>query len=774
MALENLEQFPQKFPEQNATHLGRTAEVIIIKRLRNFLVPGANEKETEHQTFLREYVEFLAGFGGSGLLKRAKNLDLKWQDPDAPGPSNINYRHYYVSATSDAILGGALIVQSNKTESQPKGNTDVVSVTAKVDTEGRGNCTIVLNGRGQKYQFVKNPFRTGQCVFQSNDIIMVNLPGLDNRLYRVFTGLVTTVRDEVILGDTVQTSITLECEDMLKLLAQSRTAYRPSLSAQLSAGRNFQGMCPDFSGLPPHEIMAKILARAYCDPFTVPGFYDQLTEVRSLKNLDQAAQQEDQLIESMFPIPQPAVGNLAYDSDKPFLVVSSDGKQAVSALDVIAPLRLSSGSKKGTSVPAKIYGYRRKKTNQFQGSTAVDTAAALNAPIQVGEFDDVAFVIEGTVQSAYKLAVQNATSLYFADWRSGLAVCKEIAESLNFEFFADQNGVVRFRPLNITLPKDFALKDKLLPTSKIKNTGQVGVEYWLDVKFIQGNPQFVDTDDGVFTVAYVSSDWQVGDANGAAFKGAAVDLPKFLRLGPRTAPLIQKLLLASDAACEAYAIAYLNRLNANASSATVSYTGDARLRAGNPCYVKHRNTIYYISAITHSFVAGQSYTVNLDLKYGRRPIATAPGGSLLKGVTDGGLFNILNAHTLGDVVNGLLKQGNASPALGAVTKGGSTAFLADYILKNRKNLTFREYIWEPLLPLDYESLLSGLREQTQVNARKEIVENYVMASPAFTAEQQKVFQAFTSSSPAGSLIKLDEQQAVNKTTSNILNYQGAQ
>lgn len=739
MATSNGDTFPLFPPEQNNTHLYRKAEVIIVKRLRNFLVPGLGETETEHEIFQRDYFEFLSG---KALFQKATILDKKWSNPavfKVVGTEPL-YRHYYVTMTSGSgILGGPPLLQIDNLNQTS--NADVVSVSATISTENRGSCHIVLNGRLDKYIFDKNPFKKGESIFQANDQVFVSLPGLNDKSYSVFAGLISTRATLTQLGDTLQTSVSIDCEDNLKLLSQSRTCVTPSCIPSLSGGKEPQGLTKNYTGRLPHDIITEVMSRAYCDLYTLPGFFEEITSIRSKavgnKNLDQVLRDEENYLTSILKLPQPGLYNLTSSEDNPFLVVEA-GNKAVNPELVGEPIVLSTTA---TTVPATITGYRRRRTDLHVPTTQVDKTGSAGG-VGTADPDDLAFIIEGTQQTPYKLAFSSPSSIYFGDWESGLGLCRTIADDLNFELFANHNGTIKFRPLNISLPADPAVGGRRPWTEQLFGKAQVGNEYWLKKELMQGTPTFVDTDNQIYTIAYVASDIQVGDLPTSPYVGVAIDMIKYMKLGPRTAPVVTKLGLQNQTACNTYAMAYLSRLNANASSAQITYTGDARLQAGNPCYVPHRGTIYYIASVTHDFVAGQSYTTTLDLKYGRRPLAKlgvkialelVSGNTVIDtlqsatfpGVTDQSLIHLLSNNTLSVVLQRLEQQDTVSGSfVGFDVQAGRS--ISQYIKDHKKELTFQGFVWEPLLPLDYESLYAGLVDQKQLDARKEVVRAFTL------------------------------------------------
>lgn len=744
MSQKDLLTTPQTFPEANQKHFSRSASVLILKRLKNFVDPGMSTS-SEYDTFRKEFAEFLRP---GTVLMPLEDMNKAWPNPD--DSSKALYKHFAIVTSAEPTIAQSLGLDSSAPSQY---NMDVMQITATESTEGRGTCTIVLNSREDKYLFQKNPLRLGQSIFESNDEVYVDMSDATEQgnLSRVFTGLITTITIDTILGDTLQTQITIQCEDRLKLLAQSRTCLKPSGNAKEARGAQISWVNPGFAAESTHRILSDILSRAYCDVFTAPGFRSDLIRARANQpasfepslfdinapaindpqSLSTAAQREEDLIQHTLPFPSstgPTIANqnVIADPDYPFLVVVNDTKNRVTASgDGLAPNAFENRS---TSIPTKIYGLRRIiPTNNGRLVAQSEALGDLLKLTPNTNIDDIAFVIDGTKQPAYALTEAGSLSVYFSDWKSGLAVCNEIAQNLNYEFYADFRGIVRFRPLNVSLPIDFKTGG-LRATNQVAGAGgRVGSEYWLDPQFISAQ-SYTDTDNGIFTIARVLGDLPIGDAGKAQqWHGTAVDLMRYNKLGPRMAPIITKFNLITEQACQAYAWGYLSRLNGNAIMAQITYTGDSRLHAGNPCYVKHKNTIYYITSITHNFTAGQSYTTTLTLKYGRHPVAivdTPPN------ITDPVLSAFISNKTVDNYLTDLREQDGPLDLI--VGESLSTTFsptapltkstmgsIVDFIDNNREHLTFQGYLWEMLSPLSYEELYKILGDQQYVGANAE-------------------------------------------------------
>ena len=582
-------------------HFARRAEVIIIKTAK--LLPDAGYTgDGQAVEAANKFSEFLK----SGVMRESLSLEGRDPNPDIPSdPRNI----YWTISTSSV---GAVSKVGGTSQLLPNGDVESINTTPCANEPSRA--TIVIRNPLEKYSFKRNPMYLGQTVFESNDVVYINLSGLDNKLYRVFTGLVTTVTPQVrATGSGWDHTITLECDDMLKRLWECRTNIRPGFNPQESLGAALSIYTNSFADELPHDILSKIMVRTYSDFYSIPGFRSQLTTIRS-KPPQQAAHAEEDLYNTYTKLP--AAGPSGSPTTSPFLVtdgmLTQTGGTASSATDT-----LGTTESVPKEIPSRVYGFRQAP--KTSGLTDVERAFSGKSPLAFGThpMDDLAFVIEGTSQPVYDQTFASySLASWNSEWKSSYEIVKQCAQILNFELHTTEEGVVRFRAFNNLLPADVKNSDS--------TRTRVGFEYWLQQNFISAET-FTDTDEGIITIASVMGQYKLSNLNATGIPnllvGRAVDPEKLSRFGARPGPQQTRLQLLTQGACEAAAAAYLYRMNARARRGTVSYLGDARLKPGNPCYVPHRNRVYYIESISHSFVAGASYTMTLNLTYGRVPVA---------------------------------------------------------------------------------------------------------------------------------------------------------
>lgn len=619
------------------TNLSRLAEVIFIKKVRNIPIAGL-PGEADSVEAKKKFAEFI----GNGLM--VENKDLEKRD-GVIGSKTLKidrnttnfFRNIYYQITTGASVNTPV---DPGTGLSLLPNQDVSMMTIDSTVLGSSTAQLTVRNPLNKYVHQQHPLYLGQAIFESDDVVYINLPGLDGNIYRAFTGFVTTVTIDAQVGDTINNTIVIECEDMLKRLRENRVNIKPGYTPA-EARRTTAPYSISFGADLPHQILAKVFAAAYCDFESIPTVYDQLAQFRSLAitDPDQAAQSEFQLIDQYTKVPI-GQGHIADNSGfigplqdvpapSPFFVTTGNliipAGQLAGNLEPTAPLAVTEDTSR--TIPRQIFGFRQAAdpTNLDDNSKAVGGAAPVSQTSSY-PLDDLAFVLEGTAQPAYSLAFNPfGIQQWVSEWKSAYEVAREIADTVAFELFTTPEGVLWFRPQNILLPADVSGNT---PTSSV-SVGQqprVGSEYWLDRKYIK-HEAYTNTDRDVFTVAVTLGHYTIQALDGSGLEwtraGIAVDSLKYQQLGARMAPQQNKLELIDKSACIAYSRAFLNRVNSKARRGSVDYMGDARLRVGNPCYIPHRNQIYYIESISHQFVAGKSYTMTLSLNNGRVPISIA-------------------------------------------------------------------------------------------------------------------------------------------------------
>lgn len=598
--------------QKNAVHLSRRGEVIFVKKAKLFPDAGfsGNSQSDETVRRLQEFID-------SGVLKESQGFELRDENPDDPLNPDIHKssRHMYWTVSTSSI--GAVSKVGGTSQLLPNADVEHISVTPCASAPS--TATVTIRNPLEKYSVKKNPMYLGQTVFESDDLVYINLPGLDGKLYRRFTGLVTTVATTSRASDTgFDHIIQIECSDMLKRLWECRTNVKPSLTSSEAQGAAASIYDNALADLLPHQIMAKVLVRVYSDIYSIAGARAQLATIRGL-DPNTGAEKEEEFLASFEQVPSSGTAS------SPFL--TADGTITVTGGTVQKSSDFVSVTQDvSKDVPKRIYGYRQAPKVNF---TTIDSIFQVGLSVLTSggnhPADDLAFVIEGTTQPVYQKTFNQFSlmQIFNSEWKSSYEVAKAITETVGFELNTTVEGVVRFRPLNNLLPADIKNQETTAFTSDPTKT-RVGYEYWLQKPYIVSET-LTDTDDGIITIMQVMGHFDYSNLDASQINlttiGRAIDVEKMSRLGIRPGPQLTKISLLTKEACETAAMASLIKINANARSGSIVYLGDARIKPGNPCYLPHRNRVYYIDSIQDDFKPGVSYTMTLTLKYGRVPIA---------------------------------------------------------------------------------------------------------------------------------------------------------
>ena len=761
MATQDFEPFPSSSPEENVSNLARPAQVIIVKRLLNALLPGARQPQTEHQKFRADYAEFLSG---AAVIRSLPEWDQRWlvdlpitawnsgapidntsalADLLQPGwnfpapTSDVQplYKHYSIVADNNSGLMGKLLGTPTSAQNE---NTDILSIHVSLSVKSRATCSVTLNCREQKYLFTKNPFLMGRTIFEQNDIIQVYLPTRDGQLLRSFTGLITTVTVNTQLGGQFRNTITLQCEDSLKALTQNRCNLKPSGDSVESQGVTPNGLGNvQLDNVPPHQAITCILSRALCQPLSDPIVYTKLDESRrraSSSPIDTRAKEageQEKIISGLFSIQD--------KSNNGFIFYGPTVERAT--LKGVAPVAAGKWTS-GTTIPSYVLGFkkaREKGTPPSKDNTltnnlrlALSRQFAFSGVAEVADPEDLVFAVSAIDQPIFDIALSGAVDPFTSEWKSSLDLMQDIASRVNYEFFCNEDGVVLFRPMDLTMPdqSSYPIADRgvLAALTSVGNAALslVGLRssdphttpYWISPLFIT-QQSFSESDNEIFTLAYVTGGQAQWAGKAPPIRGSAVDVLKVGRFGIRQAPSIYKSNLISNEACSLYAHCYLAFLNSNMRTARITYSGDSQIRVGRVCYVENKNTLYYITGIDHSYTPGQGYTMQFALEYGRRPIAVQDGkfaAGKLSTVQDKGTIGLLRYNQLTQVLANLARidaplsfVGNNStlnrnlPGTPS-TSGNEIFMMSEYIRANTEELTFQSFVWEPLYLLNLTSL----------------------------------------------------------------------
>ncbi|MFA5048978.1 MAG: hypothetical protein WC516_08195 [Patescibacteria group bacterium] len=116
----------------------------------------------------------------------------------------------------------------------------------------------------------------------------------------------------------------------------------------------------------------------------------------------------------------------------------------------------------------------------------------------------------------------------------------------------------------------------------------------------------------------------VGESGGMAgmpvFTAFGVDFDLWRQYGFRSDKTIDKPFFSSaDYQCAPYAVMLLSRQRKNIVTGTATVVGNEFYQLGDVVYVAHRQMLYYVTKISHTFGYNGDFKTTLELKYGHPP-----------------------------------------------------------------------------------------------------------------------------------------------------------
>lgn len=231
------------------------------------------------------------------------------------------------------------------------------------------------------------------------------------------------------------------------------------------------------------------------------------------------------------------------------------------------------------------------------------------------------------------------------DYQPKSTIAKQVADALNFEFYVDTNGHFVLKPpmYNIGIPNDD-------PTYIIK---QEDITSW----------NINDNVEGIITRVGVTGDWHTpAQLERAQTYNIHTDLNLINKYGVHDVELNNQIFLKDVAACASYGQSYMAQNNQKLRSASVTILGRPDLRLGVACYLKPRDTVYYIEAISHNFSIASQYTTTLTLVGARKIVCGYEVQSKIEKVTTSNI-NGINIRSTTDTNSGFITHWNLANSL---------------------------------------------------------------------------------------------------------------
>lgn len=457
----------------------------------------------------------------------------------------------------------------------------VMSVQITTTVTGASSCNITIDNTDNKF-FLQSDlnndiFNTMDCLIEPMDEVVVYIKEKSNKYRTVFTGYVNSVTDK---DDGNEQRIEVTCEDVTKKSSITRTNVNPSLDAEEAEGNAISIYNENYTSLEPTEVLRNILARTYCDLFNNPTLCNELSDVFWIKTNN----------------------NITYKVGEDKTAQLNETQTLIGKyVDIYTEYIYNKTTKK----LQKIIGYKALPTDGLRDRDgSIITTAQTNPK---------AFEITGLDQDLYAWQLNSNYDLMISDWKGNDQIIQDLADKAFFEYFADVNGVIYFRPKNLTLPN--SAQDSMV--DEIKDN------YWLttDKEHLVRNFSKTINDRELFTDIVVNGQYVIQAINHALMKKLVISYKNRRKYGVRMMPQETRPGITTTDGMEVFGRNRLTLANSKFTSASLSLNGNPAIKPGMPLFIERWLSIYYIESVSHNWTAGSDYSTTLNLNYKRKPIS---------------------------------------------------------------------------------------------------------------------------------------------------------
>lgn len=637
------------------------------------------------------------------------------------------------------------------------GNDRILNCTVTQELSSGSQCSIMLDNTGGIYtlhnEFYYNSesinLNYGQytlnqgnvCVIEPNDEVEVYMSDWQGNFNCVFTGYVSNV---AFSDDGLQKRISLQCDDITKKLnwiyfnAQAGFDVREARGVKLSAYTENQ------QPLQLNEVVSNVLAETYCDIYKRDSFVLKLVKIYA-QIWNHGGRTDVKL----------ATANLreAYYKMRDLILDEIDGNY----VDVQYTFnQLGNKVTFGGSGAQMFSAAQRKETGRIGYKNTVDYAKLLDGnttsqeyiPTPFLDYDkgDIAFKIEGMNQIAWAWTTHNGSYDYlFSNYKKSLDFVREIANIVQYEFFANPLGTLYFRPPNFTLPMALGIFPEI--------DEQIQKNYWVDGPQEQYFTNFNSTvnDNKIYTRVNVIGHNKAMNFTHAFLKSACYAPQWYLnKYGLRIMPTATKIGLVDDKGCQTYGELLLNKNNINYELCSASCVLNSNYVIGKPIFIRRHFAVWYIGRVMHNFNSGGNCTTELTLTYKRTPLCLKK--DLERYVNDNKTYGKLTETEADYIIK------NVDSLTWATLRIKNTIISSTVKVGQNVSLGEDNYdiVWQPLIGRFYDVLECLLEQQadtaTNINQNRKQVQiiNKAKKSKKNTFhEQKKEIQYRTATGEAG-------------------------
>lgn len=615
-------------------------------------------------------------------------------------------------------------------------NDRIVSCNVSQEITTMHQCNIVLNNTDDIYtlknelyynsdsvntnygEYVLNQANT--CVIEPNDEVEVYMSDWKGNLNCVFTGYVSNV---ALNDNGLQKTISLQCDDITKKLTWVYFNAQAGFDVKEARGVKLSAYTENQQPLQLNEVVSNILAETYCDIYKKDEFVLKLVRLyaNALKWSQKTNLKTANINEAYYKMRDLIIKELQKYVEIQYVhkIIADYDKMSLSSVPINK--ELGRIGKKATIDYETLVKNKEQKGKGY-----------MQTPFVPIEESDIAFKIEGMNQVAWAWTTNNGSwDFLFSNYKRSLDFVREIANMVQYEFFANPIGIIFFRPPNFNLPRAIGLNEDV--------DAYIQENYWVD----NVNEKYFDhfnttvNDNKIYTRINVIGQNKAMNITHALLKKATYAPQSYLnKYGLRMMPTVTKVGLLDDRACETYGELLLHKNNINYELCSTSCVLNSNYTIGQPIFIERQLAVWYVGRVVHSFTAGSGCSTELTLTYKRTPLCLEK--DLEKYLNDNKLYGNLTDAEIEYIKNNKDMLSWAVIRTNDVYISSNVAISKDVYIKKEYVL-----IWQPLIGRFYDVLDCLIEDQTDTTnninyGKKKVKRNFIIKK----GRNLKVFNDF--------------------------------
>jgi hypothetical protein len=285
-----------------------------------------------------------------------------------------------------------------------------------------------------------------------------------------------------------------------------------------------------------------------------------------------------------------------------------------------------------------------------------------------------------TVSSDTARTISNIADLMSRRSRILLLLEKVIQQNVEFSRL-DESGNLKVSPqgfMNENFNKFASLYPQLIEDDSKNTLGHLSGERFVIKDEHIRSSSFEEVPPDITVAKVTGTEPIVGEGGGnlasiPMYLAYGVDFDLWRQYGWRDEkPFDKPFFWNAELQCAPYAVMLLSRQRRDIVKGSVTVFGNEYYQLGDVVYITHRNMLYYVNSISHSFSYGGDFSTTLDLRYGHAPGDYIPtpldiiGKGLVTRGRSHGAYRMRRERPVSDTLLGIIefpKSGNVTEML---------------------------------------------------------------------------------------------------------------